>query len=83
MLFRSYTPEEFEQKNTWGHCTVQYAVWLAAKARAKRVALFHHDPTRHDDDVDALLAEARSSGCEQGVDVIAAHEGLTLELHVP
>ena len=26
---------------------------------AKRLALFHHDPTRHDDDVDALLCAAR------------------------
>jgi len=75
-----YTPEEFEMKSTWGHCTVDYAVWLAGAAGAKRLALFHHDPTRHDDDVDALLCEARESGREQGVEVFAASEGLTVSL---
>ncbi len=25
-----YTPEEFETKRDWGHCTLEYAVWLAA-----------------------------------------------------
>ena len=75
-----YTPEEFPLKNTWGHCTVDYAVWLAAEAGAKRLALFHHDPVRHDDDVDALLCAAQKSGREQGVEVFAASEGLTVEL---
>jgi ribonuclease BN (tRNA processing enzyme) len=75
-----YTPDEFELKSTWGHCTVDYAVWLAAAAGAKRLALFHHDPTRHDDEVDALLCSARESGHRQGVEVFAASEGLTVEL---
>ena len=30
-----YTPAEFVDKNTWGHCTVEYAVWLAASACAQ------------------------------------------------
>ena len=75
-----YTPSEFEMKRTWGHCTVDYAVWLAAEAGAKRLALFHHDPTRHDEDIDVLWADARRTGDELGVEVIAAREGLTLEL---
>ena len=41
-----YTPEEFAVKSTWGHCTVEYAVWLAAECGVKTLALFHHDPTR-------------------------------------
>jgi ribonuclease BN (tRNA processing enzyme) len=78
-----YTPDEFEMKSTWGHCTVEYAVWLAAAAGAKRLALFHHDPTRHDDAVDELLCEARRSGHAQGVEVFAASEGLVVELQPP
>ena len=26
-----YTPSEFREKNNWGHCTIEYAVWLAAE----------------------------------------------------
>ena len=28
-----YTPAEFARKSTWGHCTVEYAVWLAGRGR--------------------------------------------------
>jgi len=75
-----YTPEDFEVKRTWGHCTVDYAVWLASNARVKRLALFHHDPTRHDDAIDELWACAHRIGHKVGVEVFAASEGLTVEL---
>ena len=42
-------------KSTWGHCTVEYAVLVAKEAGAKSLALFHHDPTRHDEALDELL----------------------------
>ena len=67
-----YTPEEFAVKSTWGHCTVDYAVWFAREAGVKRLALFHHDPTRHDDAIDALGACATQAGASFGFDVVAA-----------
>ena len=75
-----YTVEEFAVKSTWGHCTTEYAVWLAAKARAKRLALYHHDPTRSDDDIDALGECAARAGRLAGVEVITAKEGLVLDV---
>jgi phosphoribosyl 1,2-cyclic phosphodiesterase len=75
-----YTPEEFALKSTWGHCTVDYAVWFAHEAGAKKLALFHYDPTRHDDAVDALHACAATAGHALGLEVLAAREGLTVEL---
>ena len=30
-----YTPEEFETKRDWGHCTPEYAVWLAPRVRVQ------------------------------------------------
>ena len=75
-----YTPPEFAVKATWGHCTIDYAVWLAEKANVKQLALYHHDPSRRDDDLDALLSCAVESGAQHGVDVIAASEGLVVEL---
>lgn len=73
-----YTQAEFEQKCEWGHCTVEFAVWLAAEAGASKLALFHHDPSHDDDALDAIVAAARRAGDKVGVEVIGAREGLTL-----
>lgn len=75
-----YTPSEFEQKRTWGHCTMQYAVWVAAQAKAKRVALFHHDPYHDDAMVDSMTRTAQVCGERYGVEVFAAYEGLSIDL---
>ncbi len=75
-----FTTEEFAMKSTWGHCTAEYAVWLAAEAGAKKLALFHHDPGRCDDAVDRLYDDARRLGDRRGVEVVAASEGLTLRV---
>ncbi|MEO7396960.1 MAG: MBL fold metallo-hydrolase, partial [Ilumatobacteraceae bacterium] len=73
-----YTNREFAHKSTWGHCTIDYAVWLAAEAGAKKLVLFHHDPTRCDDALDILFARACALGERKGVEVVAATEGLTI-----
>jgi ribonuclease BN (tRNA processing enzyme) len=73
-----YTPDEFEQKAHWGHCTVDYAVHVAAEAGARRLALFHHDPAHDDDTIDGLAGHAADLGDRRGVEVLAAHEGLTI-----
>jgi phosphoribosyl 1,2-cyclic phosphodiesterase len=74
-----YTAEEFSQKATWGHCTADYAVHVAKESGARRLALFHHDPTHHDGAVDAILAHARFLAQGTGIaEVIAAHEGLVI-----
>ncbi len=73
-----YTRAEFEMKRTWGHCSYDYALWLAKEAGVKTLALFHHDPGRSDDALDEVLACARAFGDHAGFEVIAASEGLTL-----
>jgi ribonuclease BN (tRNA processing enzyme) len=74
-----YTVDEFPEKSTWGHCTVDYAVHVAAEAGAHRLALFHHDPTHHDERIDEILAHARKLAQGTGIDeVVAAHEGLVV-----
>jgi phosphoribosyl 1,2-cyclic phosphodiesterase len=75
-----YTPEEFEKKATWGHCTLDYALLVARTAGAKRLVMFHHDPGHSDDDIDRLASELRDHAVGSGVEVIAAYEGLVLEL---
>ena len=74
-----YTPDEFREKAHWGHCSVDYAVHVAEQAGARRLALFHHDPSHADEQVDAMLCRARSvanRGCLD--EVLAASEGLTI-----
>ena len=75
-----YTPTEFRDKSTWGHCTIEYAVWLAAETGVKQLVLFHHDPAHTDDVLDVLATAAADCGTKMGVDVIPAREGLVLHL---
>ena len=52
------------------------ACGLAIKAGAERLALFHHDPDRTDDQIDALVAELRTRSLE----VFAAADGQSLDV---
>src|ERR1700674_2192934 len=54
-----YTAGEFPAKRGWGHSTAEYAVETAVSAGVRRLALFHHDPTRNDEAVDRIVAGAR------------------------
>ncbi len=70
---------EFSMRSDWGHCTVDYAVEVAAQAGAHTLVLFHHDPSHTDVRVDELLAHARTLGARRGItEVLAASEGLAL-----
>lgn len=78
-----YEHHEFASKVDWGHCTVEYAVQVAAHAGAKRLALFHHDPAHDDDTVDRMLLDAQRHAMGTSVtEVIGAAEGLTVALGV-
>jgi CheY-like chemotaxis protein len=78
-----YTAGEFPAKRGWGHSTVDYAVETAVSAGVRRLALFHHDPTRNDDAVERIVAGARDLVARAGgaTEVFAAAEGQVLELH--
>jgi phosphoribosyl 1,2-cyclic phosphodiesterase len=79
-----YTPEEFEEKSHWGHCTVEFAVHVAVESGAKRLVLFHHDPARADDGVDAMLDRARAAvPSSVRLEILAAAEGMTVSLADP
>jgi phosphoribosyl 1,2-cyclic phosphodiesterase len=75
-----YTPEEFATKRDWGHCTPEYAVWLASTAGVKRLALFHHDPAHDDDMLDEILGCAIELAATRGVEAFAARERTSVEV---
>ncbi|HYV98637.1 MAG TPA: MBL fold metallo-hydrolase [Gemmatimonadaceae bacterium] len=78
----SYTSEEYEQRHGWGHSTYRETVELALDAEVKTLVLFHHKPERTDDELDQRLEECRAMVKDRGasLDVIAAAEGMTLEI---
>lgn len=73
-----YINEDWETKSHWGHSTIDYSVDVATKAGAKALALFHHDPSRSDADLDRLTNLARARGAASGLEVFCAAEGLTI-----
>jgi ribonuclease BN (tRNA processing enzyme) len=73
-----YTRAEFTRKAHWGHCTHEFALFVAKEAGVRRLALFHHDPSRTDDDVDELVRCFSAFGEKTGIEVLAAAEGLTV-----
>ena len=78
-----YTPAEFAHKFDWGHCTAEYAIWLAGRARVKQLALFHHDPNRSDTALTEYANCASLVSAKLGVDLVIASEGLTLDVGRP
>lgn len=70
----AYTPQEYETKKGWGHSTWVEGIKLAKLAKAKRLLLFHHDPTHSDKDMERILEDAR----KDHKNVMLAYEGLEL-----
>jgi phosphoribosyl 1,2-cyclic phosphodiesterase len=77
-----YTPEEYTARRGWGHSSIDYVTDIAVEAEARRVALFHHEPTHADDDIDRMVEYARTRARSAGsqVEVFAAAEGNEIEL---
>lgn len=77
-----YTLEEYPTKVSWGHSTIPYVTEVAMEAGVKRLALFHHDPTRDDAAVARLEAQAQAMAAARRsrLEVFAAAEGQDIYL---
>jgi phosphoribosyl 1,2-cyclic phosphodiesterase len=78
----SYTREEYPAKAGWGHGTFDSALALALRCGVRRLYCTHHEPTRGDDELEAVFAEAlaRHAGQLDGLQVFLAYEGLEVNL---
>jgi len=56
----TYTDEEYENKMSWGHSSVNQVVKLADRAGVRAVYLFHHDPDQSDSEIDRKLELAQA-----------------------
>jgi phosphoribosyl 1,2-cyclic phosphodiesterase len=71
-----HTAVELPARARLGHSAADYAVELGRRAGARQVLLFHHDPSRTDDEVDAMVAALS----DRGVALAGAAEGTVLDL---
>ena len=75
-----YLAREYEARQGWGHATVDQALDLGRRSGAKHLVLFHHDPDRSDDELDALGRELADQAGDPGLQITLAHEGLVIDL---
>ena len=76
-----YLDSELDDVRGWGHSSIQQALQLGCDAGAGRLVLFHHDPSRTDDQLDGILTDSirwMAERCECTVSI--ATEGETLEI---
>lgn len=78
----TYTPAEYPSKKGWGHCSLEHAIWFGGEAGVRHLVLTHHEPSRDDNQVDALLTEAQGIARRLGyrfASITMAKEGLVIE----
>lgn len=78
-----YTPAEYlPARLGWGHSTYLDALHIAQQAQVKRLALFHHDPSHTDADIDQILADCQARIVRQQLAFacFGAAEGAALQL---
>jgi len=54
-----YLDEELERIHGWGHSLISQALQLASDARVGNLVLFHHDPSRTDEQLDRIKQNSR------------------------
>lgn len=70
-----YTRSEFAVRGHFGHSTIDYAIALAEGSGVRHLLLFHHDPSRTDEELDAIV-----DLYEPSIRVSVASEGAVYEL---
>ena len=75
-----YTDEEYPQHQGWGHGSIGQCLAWAARLRVDTLCLTHHDPCRHDDELDTFGEWLRETKDERPFEVVIAREGLQIEV---
>lgn len=77
-----YTPEEIETRRGWGHSDYESTFQLAQDAGVKKLLLFHHDPSRTDQQVKAIQDNCKELADKKNSKIVieAAVEGSEFDL---
>jgi phosphoribosyl 1,2-cyclic phosphodiesterase len=73
-----YTEKEYKTKVGWGHSTHEMAVEIGKKANVKELHLIHHDPQRHDNE----LQKIEKSFKKEFNNIYVVKEGLEREISI-
>jgi phosphoribosyl 1,2-cyclic phosphodiesterase len=76
--------DSISMKEDWGHSSNIVAIDLCHEARARRLALFHHEPTYSDADIARMHAESiryeELTRDASSLDVICSYDGCVVEV---
>ena len=76
--------DSVSMKEDWGHSSNVVAIDLCHEARAKRLALFHHEPTYDDGDIQRMHEESiryeELTREGSALEVLCAYDGLEIRL---
>ncbi len=76
-----YTQEEYESSKTgWGHSSFEHAIAKGKKAKVKRLAFFHHEPVRSDQQIDELTRKYCHPRNNGNMEVFFAREGMRVDI---
>ena len=76
--------ESNSTKDEWGHSSSPVAIDLCHQAGAKRLALFHHDPFRDDEEIQRMFEDSlryeKLTRSGEPLEVLCAYDGLEIAL---
>ena len=75
-----YDEADMAEKRGWGHSSLESTLELGDRAETPHLVLFHHDPDRDDDALDAIGREAPARLASSGTTATVAREGLVIQL---
>lgn len=75
-----YTQDEYKNRVGWGHSHFEFAIEQASSAGVKKLALFHHDPDRTDDQIDEMAQNYCADGRFGDIDVFFARDRMEITL---
>lgn len=75
-----YTEKEYAIRKNWGHTPYEHAIAAANRAGVKKLALFHHDPDRTDDQIDELAKLYCEPGRYGDTEIFFAREGMEIDV---
>jgi phosphoribosyl 1,2-cyclic phosphodiesterase len=76
-----YTRDEYCRSRVgWGHSPIEHAIAVARRCKVKRLALFHHDVLRTDDQLEAMGPLLCKSNADHEFEPFFAREGMEIVL---
>ena len=76
-----YTQDEYCQSHVgWGHSPIEHAIKVARRCNVKRLALFHHDVLRTDEQLEIMGPHYCISNADNGFESFFAREGMEITI---